>query len=77
VVTSNWLSGGNGSRYPPGNRFEKPFDAGLTAAASASPTVSTPTAAGADVARMLGFITPIRTGVMVDVPQRTNMGIAK
>jgi hypothetical protein len=31
VVTGNWLSGGTASRYPPGNRFETPFDTRMTA----------------------------------------------
>jgi hypothetical protein len=39
-VTGNWLSGGQASRYPRGNRFEAPFDA-----AGAAP-------AGADLARL-------------------------
>ena len=31
VMTGNWLSGGNPSRYPAGNRFDTPFNPALTA----------------------------------------------
>ena len=34
VMTGNWLSGGNPSKYPAGNRFETPFDPALTADAA-------------------------------------------
>ena len=35
-VTGNWLSGGQASRYPKGNRFEAPFDPAGAAAAGAN-----------------------------------------
>ena len=68
VITGNWLSGGNSSRYPPGNRFDSPFNAGLTAAASTSPAAGA-RGAGADAARMLGFVAAIRSGLMTSIPQ--------
>lgn len=67
VVTGNWLSGGNSSKYPAGNRFENPFDAGLTA--SASPSTSGPRPPGADVPRLLALTTTIRAGLMTAAPR--------
>jgi hypothetical protein len=52
VVTGNWLSGGSSSRYPPGNRFDSPFDP--SAAGSA----------GADLARLRALADAIPKGVM-------------
>ena len=40
VVTGNWLAGGSSARYPPGNRFETPFD------------ISAQGSTGADVPRL-------------------------
>lgn len=68
VVTGNWLSGGNSSKYPAGNRFENPFDAGLTASVSAS-TSTGPRPPGAEVARLMALTETIRTGVMSAAPQ--------
>lgn len=67
VVTGNWLSGGNSSKYPPGNRFDNPFDAGLTASVSAS-TSTGPRPPGAEVARLMALTETIRTGVMSAAP---------
>lgn len=36
VVKGNWLSGGPAARYPPGNRFEAPFDAKAASPAGAN-----------------------------------------
>lgn len=63
VITGNWLSGGNSSKYPAGNRFEIPFDSGVSALASSSPAAG-PRPAGADVPRLLALAAAIRTGLM-------------
>jgi hypothetical protein len=64
VFTGNWLSGGSASRYPPGNRFEEPFDLKLNAGSSL--TLEGP---GANVGRLLTVAESVRKGVMVGVPQ--------
>jgi hypothetical protein len=67
VVTGNWLSGGNSSKYPAGNRFDNPFNAGLTGPAPSS-TASRPP--GADVTRLLARVAAIRAGSMPAGPHR-------
>jgi hypothetical protein len=67
VVTGNWLSGGNSAKYPAGNRFENPFNAGLKASSGASPAGPRP--AGADVPRLLALMPAIRAGLMTAPPQ--------
>jgi hypothetical protein len=57
VFTGNWLSGGSPSRYPPGNRFDEPFDAKLNATAPAP--ADSP---GANVARLLAVARAVETG---------------
>jgi len=69
VVTGNWLSGGNSSKYPAGNRFENPFVSGVTAAASSSPAAAGSRSAGADVPRLLALTAAIRAGLMPATPQ--------
>jgi len=64
VVTGNWLSGGTPSRYPPGNRFDVPFDAKLTAGITIDPN-----AAGANVGKLLQVIETVSKGLMIGVPQ--------
>lgn len=64
VVTGNWLSGGTASRYPPGNRFDTPFDARLTAGATTDPS-----APGANVGRLLSLADTITSGLMIGLPQ--------
>lgn len=51
VMTGNWLSGGSPSRYPPGNRFDTPFDA-----AAAKP-------AGANLAQLASLLEAVTNGV--------------
>jgi len=65
TVTANWLSGGSGSRYPAGNRFEEPFDLKLGTAAAA---VVTP-GPGANLARLLPLLDTVPAGLMTGVPQ--------
>ncbi len=62
VITGNWLSGGNPARYPAGNRFESPFDAGLTAPAGE------PRAPGADLERLRPLLDTVPRGLMTAVP---------
>jgi hypothetical protein len=64
VITGNWLSGGTASRYPPGNRFQVPFNSRLTAGA-----VADPLGVGANVARLLPLLETIPAGLMVVQPQ--------
>jgi len=52
VVKGNWLSGGQSGRYPPGNRFEAPFNVESTAAA------------GADLAVFARLIDSVSKGVL-------------
>jgi hypothetical protein len=67
VMTGNWLSGGNPAKYPAGNRFEVPFDAGLTVT-SGTALVSAPGQAGADVAKLRPLLDSIPKGLMTAVP---------
>jgi hypothetical protein len=67
VVTGNWLSGGNPSKYPPGNRFDAPFDLGLTAPAPVTP--AEPPAVGANVTRLRSLLDTVARGLMTGVPQ--------
>lgn len=77
VITGNWLSGGNSAKYPAGNRFETPFNAGLTATGTSSSAVD-PRAPGADVPRLLGLVPAIRAGLMSGVLQRpANVRVVK
>jgi hypothetical protein len=64
VVTGNWLSGGTSSKYPAGNRFETPFDAGMSAATTAEPRP-----AGADMAKLRPLLENVPRGLMTGVPQ--------
>jgi hypothetical protein len=78
VITGNWLSGGNSSKYPAGNRFDNPFNAGLSERAP-SPAAAKPGAPGSDVERLLGLVTAIRAGLMTGVPPppRANARVVK
>jgi hypothetical protein len=76
VVTGNWLSGGNSSKYPAGNRFDTPFNAGLTATPTSSPAVE-PRPPGADVPRLLGLANAIRAGLNTSVMRPANLRIVK
>ncbi len=67
VVTGNWLSGGDPSRYPPGNRFETPFDLGLITTANVS-LVSAPPV-GANVAKLKPLLDTVPKGIMTGLPQ--------
>ena len=64
VITGNWLSGGIPSRYPPGNRFDTPFNARLTTGATTDPQ-----APGASVAKLLPLLQTVPQGLMVGMPQ--------
>jgi hypothetical protein len=64
VFTGNWLSGGISSRYPPGNRFDEPFELSLNAPAAANAP-----ALGANVGRLVQMIDTIRRGIMAVPPQ--------
>jgi hypothetical protein len=68
VMTGNWLSGGNAAKYPAGNRFEAPFDPGLTIVNGAV-LLSQPRAAGADLARLKPVLDSVPKGVMTGLPQ--------
>jgi hypothetical protein len=68
VMTGNWLSGGNPSKYPPGNRFETPFDLGFPVTTGAS-LVSDPPQAGANVAKLQPFLDSVPKGIMTGLPQ--------
>lgn len=76
VVTGNWLSGGNSSRYPPGNRFESPFNAGLDARVTASTPIGPP-ATGADVARLLAMVARVQSGLMTGLSRPQQLRIVK
>jgi hypothetical protein len=76
VITGNWLSGGNSSKYPAGNRFDSPFNAGLTATPTSSSAVE-PRPPGADVPRLLGLVNAIRDGLMTGVVRPANVRIVK
>jgi hypothetical protein len=73
VVTGNWMSGGTASRYPPGNRFDAPFDARMT------PGLATDAGApGANVSKLLQVIDTVTKGSMVGVPRTPrNLRIVK
>jgi hypothetical protein len=64
VISGNWLSGGNPAKYPAGNRFDVPFDAGLGAIA---PTPAP--AVGANLAKLLPLLDTIPKGLMAGVPE--------
>jgi hypothetical protein len=68
VMTGNWLSGGNPSKYPAGNRFETPFNPGI-AVTNGSAIVATPPEAGADVGKLRALFDTVPRGVMSGVPQ--------
>jgi hypothetical protein len=51
VVKDNWLSGGSSSKYPPGNRFDTPFDGQRTGAA------------GADIRLLRSLVESVSNGV--------------
>jgi hypothetical protein len=56
VFTGNWLSGGNSSRYPPGNTFEEPFDIKATSSSGQRP--------GANVFVLLRAMEGVKQGSM-------------
>jgi hypothetical protein len=64
VMTGNWLAGGNPARYPPGNRFDSPFDPGLTGALAPDPQQP-----GADLAKLRALLDTVPRGLMTGVPQ--------
>jgi hypothetical protein len=65
VITGNWLSGGSSGRYPPGNRFEEPFDVYLSAGAgSAAASVGL----GANVRMLLSVMQNVRSGLLAFPP---------
>lgn len=68
VVTGNWLSGGNPSKYPVGNRFELPFDLGITFT-DGSAVVSDPRQTGADLTKLRPLFETVPSGLMTGVPQ--------
>jgi hypothetical protein len=68
VLTGNWLSGGDPSKYPAGNRFDVPFDAGVAALKSGAGAAH-PSQAGADVAKLLPLFDAIPKGLMTGEPQ--------
>jgi hypothetical protein len=68
VMTGNWLSGGNPARYPAGNRFETPFNSGITFT-SGSAIVAAPQPAGADVGKLRPLFDTVPRGIMTGVPQ--------
>jgi len=63
VFSGNWLSGGNSSRYPPGNRYEEPFDI------NRFNVVGAPAGPGANLRMLLSMIENIQKGVIVEVPE--------
>ena len=67
VMTGNWLSGGNPAKYPGGNRFETPFNPGITVT-SGSAVVATPQQAGADVGKLRALFDTVPKGVMSGLP---------
>jgi hypothetical protein len=75
VVTGNWLSGGNSSRYPPGNRFESPFNAGLGAVTVSATTE--PPSTGADVARLMAMVAKVQSGIMSGLTRPQQLRIVK
>ena len=65
IFAGNWLSGGSSSQYPPGNRFEEPFDMKLpTGPGSATSAPET----GANLRVLLSIIENVVRGVGVRVP---------
>jgi len=75
VVTGNWLSGGNPSKYPAGNRFDTPFDLDLAGAGSA---VADPPPTGANVTRLRLLLDTVPRGVMtVTLPTPGNLRIIR
>jgi hypothetical protein len=71
VITGNWLSGGNSSRYPPGNRFEEPFVLNLPPLGSATSPVPPPI--GANLPLMVRVIDWAQRGLMPgNAPERPN-----
>ena len=73
VVTGNWLSGGNPSRYPAGNRFDTPFDLGLSV--TSPPGISPDLRAGAEVWTLLPLINRLVSGGEVGPGPRTPTGL--
>jgi hypothetical protein len=61
TVSGNWLSGGSSSKYPPGNRFDAPFDSGVH---TVPKNESGPPKTGADVVRLLAMADAVSKGVM-------------
>jgi hypothetical protein len=60
VITGNWLSGGNPAKYPAGNRFESPFETGLSV--TGPPAGSPDLRAGAEVWTLLPLINRLISG---------------
>ena len=68
VVTGNWLSGGPSSKYPAGNRFDTPFETGLSGAGTTfAGTDGMPV--GADILRVRPLLDSIPSGIMTSPPQ--------
>jgi hypothetical protein len=68
VVTGNWLSGGSSSRYPSGNRFDAPFDPGISGATLTALGLSTAPKPGADIGTLAKLLTAVPGGVMTALP---------
>ena len=64
VLTGNWLSGGNPSRYPAGNRFEAPFNPVRETAMAVEAR-----AAGAAIAKLRPLLDSVPRGLMTGVAQ--------
>ena len=62
VMTGNWISGGNSSRYPAGNRFEEPFEVKIPAGTA---FVGGP---GANIRMLLAMAENVRKGLLVEFP---------
>lgn len=65
IVTGNWLSGGTGSRYPPGNRFEEPFDVNLPAGSGPATAAIGP---GANLRLLMLVMDSVQKGILVEFP---------
>ncbi len=66
VLTGNWLSGGSAARYPADNRFETPFDTGMT---STTTVAAVPRPPGADLRKLKLLLDNITRGLMTATPQ--------
>lgn len=66
VITRNWLSGGNPSKYPAGNRFETPWDSAL--GMTSPPALSADQRVGAEVWTLLPLTNRLTSGGMGTPP---------